>query len=84
MVKIDCYNEIEQFLDSVKAFDVSSNPFLSYSFLSVYLKYFPKGDFCFLNVLEDEELIGIIPLEYTLNSKILRVKKLRFIGLQTV
>lgn len=80
MVKIDCYNEIEQFLDSVKAFDVSSNPFLSYSFLSVYLKYFPKGDFCFLNVLEDEELIGIIPLEYTLNSKILRVKKLRFIG----
>lgn len=80
MVKIECYNEIEQFLNSVKAFDVSSNPFLSYSFLSVYLKYFPKGDFCFLNVLEDEELIGIIPLEYTLNSKILRVKKVRFIG----
>lgn len=80
MVKIDCYNEIEQFLDSVKAFDVSSNPFLSYSFLSVYLKYFPKGDFCFLNILEDGNLIGIIPLEYTFNSKIFNVKKLRFIG----
>lgn len=80
MIKVDCYNQISRFLESVRLFDVSSNPFLSYSFLSVYLKFYPKGDFCFFDIMEDGNLIGIIPLEYTFNSKILHIKKLRFIG----
>ena len=80
MTKIKSYNSVEEFLRFVRGFDVSSNPFLSYAFLSVYLKYFPRGKFYFLNVYEDEKLIGIIPFECSFDSKLLNVKKLRFVG----
>ena len=61
--KIECYHELDKFLDTLKSFDVSYNPFLSYAFLSVYLKYYPKGNFYFFNVYEDDRLIAIIPFE---------------------
>lgn len=78
--KIECYHELDKFLDTLKSFDVSYNPFLSYAFLSVYLKYYPKGNFYFFNVYEDDRLIAIIPFECTFESKVLNIKKFRFIG----
>lgn len=78
--KIECYHELDKFLNTLKSFDVSYNPFLSYAFLSVYLKYYPKGNFYFFNVYEDDRLIAIIPFECTFESKVLNIKKFRFIG----
>ena len=79
-IKVICYHEVDKLLNDVKQFDVSENPFLSYAFLSVYLKYYPQGNFYFFNILEDEKVIAIIPFECTFESSILRVKKFRFIG----
>lgn len=79
-IRVTCYHEVDKLLNDVKKFDVSENPFLSYAFLSVYLKYYPQGNFYFFNILEDEEVIAIIPFECTFESSILRVKKFRFIG----
>ena len=78
--KIECYHEVEKFLETLKVHDVSENPFLSYAFLSVYLKYYPKGNFYFYNIYEDDRLIAIIPFECTFESKLLSIKKFRFIG----
>lgn len=79
-IKVICYHEVDKLVNDVKQFDVSENPFLSYAFLSVYLKYYPQGNFYFFNILEDEKVIAIIPFECTFESSILRVKKFRFIG----
>ena len=78
--KVLCYHEVDKLLNSIKQFDVSDNPFLSYAFLSVYLKYYPKGNFYFFNILEDDRIIAIIPFECTFESALLNVKKFRFIG----
>lgn len=79
-IKVICYHEVDKLLNDVKQFDVSENPFLSYAFLSVYLKYYPQGNFYFFNILEDEKVIAIIPFECPFESSILHVKKFRFIG----
>lgn len=79
-IKVICYHEVDKLLNDVKQFDVSENPFFSYAFLSVYLKYYPQENFYFFNILEDEKVIAIIPFECTFESSILRVKKFRFIG----
>lgn len=78
--KIECYHEVEKFLETLKVHDVSENPFLSYAFLSVYLKHFPKGNFYFFNIYEDNQLIAIVPFECTLESRLFSLKKFRFIG----
>lgn len=75
-----CYHEVDKLLNDVKQFDISENPFLSYAFLSVHLKYYPHGNFYFFNILENDNLIGIVPFECTFDSKLMNVKKLRFIG----
>ena len=80
MNEVTCYHSINTFLDNVRQFDVCDNPFESYAFLSVYLKYHPKGDFYFFDVFEDGKKIAIIPFECTYQSKLLNVKKFRFIG----
>lgn len=78
--KVLCYHEVDKLLNDIKQFDVSENPFLSYAFLSVYLKYYPEGNFYFFNILEDERIIAIIPFECTFESALLNIKKFRFIG----
>ncbi|MBR3960001.1 MAG: GNAT family N-acetyltransferase [Bacteroidales bacterium] len=78
--KVICYHEVERLLNNVRDFDVSENPFLSYAFLSVYLKYHPHGNFYFFNVIENDKVIAIIPFECTFESSLLYVKKFRFIG----
>ncbi len=79
-IRVICYHEVDKLLNSIRQFDVSENPFLSYAFLSVYLKYYPQGNFYFYNILEDNNVIAIIPFECTFESSLLRVKKFRFIG----
>lgn len=78
--KVICYHDVERFLASVKEFDVSENPFLSYAFLSVYLKFYGKGNFYFYDIVENAKVIGIIPFECTFESLLLHIKKFRFIG----
>lgn len=78
---IVCYHSTDEFLAKLKEFDVSSNPFYSYAFLSVFLKYNPKGDYYFFDIIgEDGKLWGIAPFECTMNCALLQVKKLRFLG----
>lgn len=79
-INIICYHEVDKLLNYVKQFDVSENPFLSYAFLSVYLKYFPQGNYYFFNIFENEKIIGIVPFECTFESSLLNFKKFRFIG----
>ena len=79
-ITIICNHNTEVFLKDVKGFDVSSNPFLSYAFLSVYLKYYPKGNFYFFNIYERGRLIAIIPMECTVDSRLMNLKYFRFIG----
>ena len=78
--RVECYHDVERFLETLKIYDVSENPFLSYAFLSVYLKHFPKGNFYFFNIYEENQLIAIIPFECTFESCLLSIKKFRFIG----
>lgn len=80
MYTVDNYQLKEQFLSHLKDFDVCRNPFQSYAFMSVFLKYFPKNNFDFFEVFEDGNLIGIVPFECTFKSSLLRVRKYRFIG----
>jgi len=80
MYTVNNYQSKEQFLSHLKGFDVCRNPFQSYAFMSVFLKYFPQGDFDFFEVFEDGKLIGIVPFECTFKSSLLRVRKYRFIG----
>lgn len=79
-IKVKVYHEENEFLDSVKNFDVSFNPYLSYAFLSVFLKYFKVKKYYFFNIYEGGDLIGIVPFECTFESALLNVKKFRFIG----
>lgn len=79
-VKIECYHDLNRFLNRVKGFDVSQDPYLSYAFLSVYFHHHPKGKFYFFDIIEDDKLIGIVPFECTFESKIANVRKFRFIG----
>lgn len=78
--RIECYHEVDKFLMTLKAHDVSEDPFLNYAFLSVYLKYFPNGNFYFFNIYEDKKLLAIVPFECTFESNLLAIKKFRFIG----
>lgn len=79
--RIVCYHSTDEFLTKLKEFDVSSNPFYSYAFLSVYLKYNPKGKYYYYDIKDaDGELIGIAPFECTMDSALLNTKKLRFLG----
>lgn len=78
--RIECYHDVDKFLATLKKHDVSENPFLSYAFLSVYLKHFPKGNFYFFNIYEEDLLIAIVPFECTFESGLLSIKKFRFIG----
>lgn len=80
MYTVNNYQSKEQFLSRLKEFDVCRNPFQSYAFMSVFLKYFPKGNFDFFEVFEDDKLIGIVPFECTFKSSLLKVRKYRFIG----
>lgn len=80
MVEIKSHDSIERFLNDLKEFDISENPFYSVAFLSVYLKYNNKGKYCFFYVYCDGTLKGIAPYECTFDSKLLHVKKLRFLG----
>lgn len=79
-INIKVYHDVDEFLDSVKSFDVSYNPYLSYAFLSVFLKYFKADKYFFFNIYEDSKLIAIVPFECTFESCLLNVKKFRFIG----
>jgi len=78
--RIECYHDVDKFLATLKKHDVSENPFLSYAFLSVYLKHFTKGNFYFFNIYKDESLVAIVPFECTYESDLLSIKKFRFIG----
>ena len=79
--RIVCYHSTDEFLTKLKEFDVSSNPFYSYAFLSVYLKYYPKRQYYYYDILNgDGKLMGIAPYECTMDSALLHVKKLRFLG----
>lgn len=78
--EVICYHSITTFLDNVRQFDVCDNPFESYAFLSVYLKYYPQRNFYFFNILEDNMVIAIIPFECTFESSLFNIKKFRFIG----
>ena len=79
--RIACYHSTVEFLAKLKEFDVSSNPFYSYAFLSTYLKYNHKGKYYFYDIKDaDGSLIGIAPFECTMDSGVLKVKKLRFLG----
>lgn len=75
-IKVKVYHEENEFLDSVKNFDVSFNPYLSYAFLSVFLKYFKAKKYYFFNIYEGGDLIGIVPFECTFESALLNVKKI--------
>lgn len=78
---IECYYSVKDFLVNLKAFNLCSNPFESYAFLSTYLKYNPKGKYYFYDIRDtDGHLIGIAPFECTMDSGLLNVKKLRFLG----
>lgn len=78
--RVKCYHEVEELIAVVKGFDFSNNPYQSYAFLSVYLKYNPNGRFYFFNIYENEKLVGIVPFECTFENRLLNVKKFRFIG----
>lgn len=80
MYNVICYHSIREFLINLKKFDVCENPYESYSFMSVFLKYFPKGNFYFFDIYDDDKKIGIIPFECTFESSVLKIKKFRFIG----
>lgn len=80
MYNVICYHSISEFLTNLKKFDVCENPYESYSFMSVFLKYFPKGNFYFFDIYDDDKKIGIIPFECTFDSSVLKIKKFRFIG----
>ena len=80
MYNVTCYHSTNEFLKNLKEFDVCENPYESYAFLSVFLKYFPKGNFYFFDIYDDNKKIAIIPFECTYDSSLLKVKKFRFIG----
>ncbi|MBQ9558570.1 MAG: GNAT family N-acetyltransferase [Bacteroidaceae bacterium] len=79
-IKITCHHSKEEFLESLKSFDISSNPYGSYAYLSVFLKHHPKGNFYFFNIYEEERLLAIVPFECSLDSSLLNVKYFRFVG----
>ena len=79
-INVECYHSVEKFLANLKNFDVCSNPFESYAFMSVFMKYKPDGNFYFFNIYEDDNIIAIIPFECYFESNLLNVKKIRFIG----
>lgn len=80
MYNVICYHSTNQFLENLKEYDVCDNPYESYAFFSVFLKYFPKGNFYFFDINDDNKKIAIIPFECTFDSSLLKVKKFRFIG----
>lgn len=80
MYDVICYHSTNRFLEKLREYDVCENPYESYAFFSVFLKYFSKGNFYFFDIYDNDKLIGIIPFECTYNSSLLKVKKFRFIG----
>ncbi len=79
MINIKQNDSVEQFLNELRLFDVSENPFLSFAFLNIYLKYNIEK-YYFYYIYNDEKIIGIAPFECTFDSSLLGIKKLRFIG----
>ena len=77
---VECYHSVEAFLKCLEAFDVCSNPFESYAFYSVYLRYHHCANFYFFDVYEEAEKIAIIPMACTVDSKLMNTKYFRFIG----
>lgn len=80
MYNVICYHSISEFMENLKEFDVCDNPYESYAFMSVFLKFFPIGNFYFYDIFDDYKKLGIIPFECTYESSVLKVKKFRFIG----
>lgn len=78
--RVVCYHSVDVFLDNLKAFDVSSNPYGSYAYLSVFLKHHPNGNYYFFDIFENEKKIAIVPFECSIDSKLFRVKYFRFVG----
>lgn len=78
--KIVCYHSVNGFLENLKQFDVSTNPYGSYAYLSVFLKHHLKGNYYFFDIFEDDKKIGIIPFECSIDSKLFGVKYFRFVG----
>lgn len=79
-IEIKCYHSVDEFLRNLREFDVSSNPYGSFSYLSVFLKYHPHGNYYFYDILEDGKRIAIVPFECSLDSKLLNLKYFRFVG----
>lgn len=79
-IKVECYHSKDQFLENLRTFDVCSNPFESYAFCSVFLKYHPTGNFYFFDIFENDKKIAIIPMECTVDSNLMNTKYFRFIG----
>ena len=78
--QVVCYHSVDEFLSNLKEFDVSSNPYGSYAYLSVFLKYHPSRNFYFFDIFEDGKKIAIVPFECSIDSKLFNVKYFRFVG----
>lgn len=78
--QVVCYHSVDEFLSNLKDFDVSSNPYGSYAYLSVFLKYHPGKKFYFFDIFEAGKKIAIVPFECSINSKLFNVRYFRFVG----
>ncbi len=78
--KVICYHSIDEFLGNLKEFDISTNPYGSYAYLSVFLKHHAEADYYFFDIFEDDNKIAIVPFECSLDNKLFGVKYFRFVG----
>ena len=78
--QVVCYHSVDEFLGNLKKFDVSSNPYGSFAYLSVFLKYHPDKKYFFFDIFEDGKKIAIVPFECSIISKLFNVRYFRFVG----
>ena len=79
-IVINCYHSVDEFLGNLREFDVSSNPYGSFAYLSIFLKYHPQGNYYFFDIFEDGKRLAIIPFECSIDNKLFKVKYFRFVG----
>lgn len=80
MVDVKLYHSKEQFIENLRQFDVCSNPYESYAFMSIFMDYNDEGNYYFFDIYEDGEKIAMAPFVCTFESKLFKIKKFRFVG----
>lgn len=79
MLKIEEFNDKDIFLKYLASFDVSNNPYQSYAYYSVFLKYFGNNEYRFFKAVDSDNCLkAIIPLFCFL--RLGNAELLRFIG----